>query len=216
MIVEQMYAHGITQGAITAAQGGKFQHGFFSAAFSAGAETYTGEIKFKAGKVLASSVVGGTASVLGGGKFANGAITGAYVMLSNEMSHQKQNKSNSEFDIDAAVKYLDDNAQAKSTGACAAYVRKALEAGGIDTSTRPNYAKDYGSYLEDWGFEQVTTADYIKGDVAVFQNYEGGSTAGHIQMYNGSKWVSDFTQSDFWAGPGYRKNQPSYQIFRWK
>jgi hypothetical protein len=39
------------------------------------------------GKVLASSIVGGTASVLGGGKFANGAITGAYVMLFNHMRH---------------------------------------------------------------------------------------------------------------------------------
>ena len=76
-----MYAHGITQGAITAAQGGKFQHGFFSAAFSAGAEGFTSKINSNAGKVAASSVVGGTASALGGGKFANGAITGAYVML---------------------------------------------------------------------------------------------------------------------------------------
>ena len=44
-----------------------------------------------AGKVLASSVVGGTASVLGGGKFANGAVTGSFVMLFNHMSHPKRN-----------------------------------------------------------------------------------------------------------------------------
>jgi len=92
-LLGKMYTHGITQGAITAAQGGKFQHGFFAAAFSAGAETYTGEIKFKAGKVLASSVVGSTASVLGGGKFANGAITGAYVMLFNFMQHPEDGDS---------------------------------------------------------------------------------------------------------------------------
>ena len=82
-----MYAHGISQGAITAAQGGKFQHGFMSAAFSSAAGHYTNEMKFNAGKVLASSIVGGTASVIGGGKFANGAITGAYVMLFNHMRH---------------------------------------------------------------------------------------------------------------------------------
>ena len=40
------------------------------------------------------------------------------------------------------------------------------------------------------GFEPINTNDYIKGDVAVFQNYEGGSEAGHIQMYNGERWVS--------------------------
>ena len=32
-------------------------------------------------------------SSLGGGKFANGAITGAYVMLFNEMMHQKKEKA---------------------------------------------------------------------------------------------------------------------------
>jgi len=96
-LLGKMYAHGITQGALTAAQGGKFQHGFFAAAFSAGAETYTGEIKFKAGKVLASSVVGGTASVLGGGKFANGAITGAYVMLFNFMQHPDEPQKKGRF-----------------------------------------------------------------------------------------------------------------------
>ena len=80
----------ISQGALTAAQGGKFQHGFFSAALSAGlAPGIMDKINTKGGRVLASSVVGGTASAIGGGKFANGAITGAYVMLFNEMKHPK-------------------------------------------------------------------------------------------------------------------------------
>ena len=39
------------------------------------------------GRVVASSIVGGTASALDGGKFANGAITGAYVMLFNHNMH---------------------------------------------------------------------------------------------------------------------------------
>ena len=100
-----MYAQGITQGAIIAAQGGKFQHGFFAAAFSAGAEKYTGKINSNIGKVAASSVVGGTASVLGGGKFANGAITGAYVMLFNEMRHpddEKPKKGNKSSTVEVA------------------------------------------------------------------------------------------------------------------
>ena len=92
-IVGKMLAHGTTQGALTAAQGGKFQHGFFAAAFSAGTERYTGKINSNAGKVAASSIVGGTASVLGGGKFANGAITGAYVMLFNFMQHPDKEKA---------------------------------------------------------------------------------------------------------------------------
>ena len=35
-IVGKMLTHGVSQGAVTAAQGGKFQHGFFAAAFTAG------------------------------------------------------------------------------------------------------------------------------------------------------------------------------------
>jgi hypothetical protein len=47
-------------------------------------------------KVSMSAVIGGTAEKLGGGKFANGAVTGAYVMMFNHLStqHQSQKHSN--------------------------------------------------------------------------------------------------------------------------
>ena len=38
-------------------------------------------------KVASSAALGGTISEIGGGKFANGAITGAYTMLYNELQH---------------------------------------------------------------------------------------------------------------------------------
>jgi hypothetical protein len=38
------------------------------------------------GGTVSAAVVGGTASVLGGGKFANGAVTGAYTMLFNHLA----------------------------------------------------------------------------------------------------------------------------------
>ena len=38
-------------------------------------------------KVASSAVLGGTISEIGGGKFANGAVTGAYSMLYNEIMH---------------------------------------------------------------------------------------------------------------------------------
>jgi ABC-type xylose transport system permease subunit len=34
-------------------------------------------------QIVTSAVIGGTAEKLGGGKFANGAVTGAYVMMFN-------------------------------------------------------------------------------------------------------------------------------------
>ena len=39
-------------------------------------------------KVASSAVLGGTISEIGGGKFANGAVAGAYSMLFNELAHR--------------------------------------------------------------------------------------------------------------------------------
>ncbi|MDR0969400.1 MAG: DUF5675 family protein [Lentimicrobiaceae bacterium] len=44
-------------------------------------------------QVAMSAVLGGTAEALGGGKFANGAITGAFVMLFNHLQHAVDNKN---------------------------------------------------------------------------------------------------------------------------
>lgn len=114
---------------------------------------------------------------------------------------------------------MNSNALDKSSGRCAYYVRLALEAGGISTNPHPVSAKDYGSYLAKWGFKTASPNSYapVKGDIGVIQPYSGGSTHGHIQMYNGKNWVSDFIQKvDFWPGGGYRTNQPSFQIYRWE
>jgi hypothetical protein len=124
-----------------------------------------------------------------------------------------------DFDIDAAVAYLDANAASTWKSKCATYVREALEHGGLDCSDRPKsrYAKDWDSYMPKKGFDIVDKTDYkpVKGDIAVFQNYEGGHVAGHIQMYNGSKWVSDCVQPRFWPHRNAEKN-PNYNIFRWR
>jgi hypothetical protein len=40
---------------------------------------------------------------------------------------------------------------------------------------------------------------------------------GHIQMWDGKKWGSDFEQpaDDFWPGKSYRANKPCYSFFRY-
>ena len=90
-------------GGITAdLQGGKFGHGFASAGFSAALKFYINDIggnqsansaianrdlvmlkTYKAARVFAAAAVGGTASVISGGKFANGAMSGAFAQLYN-------------------------------------------------------------------------------------------------------------------------------------
>jgi hypothetical protein len=121
------------------------------------------------------------------------------------------------FDINKAVAHLVANKAEGPTSHCARYVRQALQAGGIDTSAAPVSAKDYGPFLSNAGFVGVSGADYktTKGDVAVLQPHAGGSAHGHVAMYDGAHWVSDFQQRDMWGGPGYRKHQPPYVIYRY-
>ena len=75
--------HGLTRGLIAQAQGGTFKSGFVSgftsSAFSVGNRGYGGFT----GRTAIMAVVGGTASKLGGGKFSNGAVSGAFVHMFN-------------------------------------------------------------------------------------------------------------------------------------
>lgn len=133
------------------------------------------------------------------------------------------------YSIDNAVNWLDDNAHSSwkdAKGKCANYIRWSLEAGfglkkDIFLGKTPVSARSYGPFLESKGFQSVNTTGYLKGDIAVIQGYSGGTSDangipyGHIQMYNGSIWISDFKQRDFWPGGGYRTNQPSSVIYRW-
>jgi hypothetical protein len=126
------------------------------------------------------------------------------------------------YDIDKAVSCLNANGnRTNSLHLCATYVRKAILAGGIDINPRPVPAKDYGPYLLKYNFTKVDVSGFagynpLKGDISVIQSYPGGSKYGHITMFNGSQWVSDFIQTDMWSGNGYRTNQPGFEIFRWE
>jgi hypothetical protein len=88
--------HGVVGGASNAAMGGKFQDGFISAAVSAAAAdagafrriqgTGAGAV---ASRTALAGIIGGTASALGGGKFANGAWTSAFQHLLNAESSRQ-------------------------------------------------------------------------------------------------------------------------------
>ena len=107
--------------------------------------------------------------------------------------------------------------KSKKDKECAKYVRLALEAGGIDTAGHPEHAKDYGDFLKKIGFHEVSKEGYSpqKGDIRVWQNYPGGNISGHIHMYDGSQWVSDFFEpNNHGPGPRYRKYN-NYKIY-WK
>ena len=143
----------------------------------------------------------------------------AAVKIEDPLKEQGLNLPN--FDINKAVETLNNNAYPHyvkgKCGYCARAVRIAIAAGGINTDKRPGSAKDYEPYMDNWGFQRISQTNYtpVLGDVRVIQSYPGGSRHGHINMYNGTKWVSDFVENGFWPGPGYRKHEPSFTIFRW-
>jgi RHS repeat-associated protein len=86
-------AHGTVQGAIRASQGGRFEHGFFAGAVSSLSVSMSQSGLNPGVSILVGTTLGGTAEALSGGKFANGAITGAFVVLFNHL-HNKPGKIN--------------------------------------------------------------------------------------------------------------------------
>ena len=85
-----------------------------------------------------------------------------------------------------------------STGYCARRVREALEAGGykLPANMPRSSAYMYKDILPQMGFKEISpSSQFQKGDVMVFDNNRS-HPHGHIQIYNGSQWVSDFKQNN--------------------
>lgn len=122
------------------------------------------------------------------------------------------------YDIDKAVAHLDANAQSKSSGDCAKFVRKAINAGGITNIWGHAHAYYDSDQLVNYGFTKlgnnIDNIELKKGDIAAFASVTGHKY-GHIAMYNGTQWVSDFRQNSFWVATAYSKEK-KYSIYRWE
>jgi hypothetical protein len=89
-------AHGTAGGVAEEVQGGQFRHGFYAGFAGSAAGSIIGQTslqEMKGGKGVAvrttiAATAGGTASALGGGKFANGAVTAAFQHLFNAEAHR--------------------------------------------------------------------------------------------------------------------------------
>ena len=103
------------------------------------------------------------------------------------------------------------------------YTADAIEAGGL-TLVRPVAAKDFGAALKTAAFLELPVSayrlGYRAGDVAVIQPYAGGNPNGHMAMFDGKAWYSDFKQNsiscpaDPYPGPGYRQASPPFKVYR--
>ena len=110
---------------------------------------------------------------------------------------------------------------------CAEFTRKAIEAGfGGAPIPHTSSAKDYGPILIDEGFVSLgqIPGGYLAGDVAVIEGLprksaDGRSSAdGHMCMFDGNEWISDFHQGlgadNLYPGPNYKILRPPYVVCR--
>ena len=114
-----------------------------------------------------------------------------------------------QFNVADAIARLTSAARPSSIGSCAMYVRLAMEAGGLNTSTRPDWAWKYIQWLPSQGWGLVakcsTKQEQLNfvpkpGDIAVYQKPGyGTSKPGHICMWSGTKWISDFVQNSMFV-----------------
>jgi hypothetical protein len=125
------------------------------------------------------------------------------------------------WNIGNAVSALRENAEAGSVGKCAHYTADAIEAGGVALGPRPISAKDFGPILSMAGFAELLSGpqQFKAGDVAVVQPC-AGHPHGHMAMFDGSGWYSDFRQNSFscppdpYPGKDYRLASPPYKVYR--
>gem|GEM_PF-2300690 len=87
-VIEKTAKHAFSNAWLNGITGGNMKHGFISGGLnSLGNQLIDLKVHKSGGKIIAAAVVGGALDEIGGGKFANGAVTGAYQMMFNEMMH---------------------------------------------------------------------------------------------------------------------------------
>jgi len=190
-------AHGMVGGISSVLSGGKFGHGFAAAGFTQAASEIGGEKLFvegadslpdRAANAIKAAVIGGSASVLSGGKFGNGAITGAFSRLLND-DQVASRKEISNGKLDPKLKEAFDKAWEQSN------------ADAVD----PNLRREIGGFI---GIEE-------DGTVGV-RFWKPGSTAqikvpmlDKTKMYEGLRVTGEFHTHPK-PHPGYQSFSPDY------
>ena len=111
-------------------------------------------------------------------------------------------------DVQKAVNYALAHAHASSTGKCATYVKNALAAGGIpyvscnasdckqEAFIRDDCYKLYDSKPGEYGVRGNGMNDKMeRGDIVIIDSFNSHKY-GHIAIWTGKNWVSDFKQNN--------------------
>lgn len=123
--------------------------------------------------------------------------------VQTQVGRKANHSLNNRWDPVKAAAYLSDPANGwageNSKGRCAKAVRLAINAGHTHTPNNPISAAHYKDYLHILGFVQVSLKDYSPkvGDIAVFPAILGTKHIhGHIEMFTGERWQSDYLQKE--------------------
>ena len=120
--------------------------------------------------------------------------------LTSRLSYEKQQQSSSILNSNSAPAIAAAQASrvalSRSSGYCARYVRKALQTAGYEFTPNPS-AYQYASRgtLSSAGFSKISNNMQPQvGDVVVYDR-SSKHPHGHIQIFDGADWVSDFRQN---------------------
>jgi hypothetical protein len=164
---------------------------------------------------------GGTPTPTGGAQSASGGTpTGTSPGSSSTPPSYIPQGSQTEYKGDKstmehAADYATSKAGGSSIGYCARYVANALQAVGFKFTRQGSaYMYHTNGILKNLGFGLVSVGQQgytpQKGDVCVINRFMGSKNHphGHICIYNGTQWVSDFRQRK--ASP-YKYDNPGEQ-----
>lgn len=95
---------------------------------------------------------------------------------------------------------------------------------GLGEYAGTEYAKNFGPKLEQYGYKCIYSGNSATcpsgytpqlGDTRVWESHpEQKEPAGHIDWWNGTNWVSDFKENNWYPGKRYKKYKVSYKIYR--
>jgi len=152
-------AHGVVGGAFAEIRGGSFKSGFLAAGFSSAAAPLGPQGTWSGAAFNAA--VGGVGSVLGGGKFADGAVTGAFTFLFNHALEPKL-PNFSKMTSEAKAAWLRENAP-----------RLGIEIpDGVEIEVVDGYSDQYGNPCTDrlcgWTLDVPVYGYYLNGVIRLF------------------------------------------------
>jgi RHS repeat-associated protein len=228
--VGQAVAQGAAGGVVSVAEGGDFGSGFLAAGVGSLGGSLTSEIEghssnqFNAGALAVSTVAGGLGSVLGGGKFENGAMSGAFAYVAayaaSNISASESSATNSNLalqaDGDGSLAETNDSGnqpygQVGSSNAGKMILADNTYGGGGQDACSTGFQRciDTGNRLHDLGYQTESHELYLGCRQTVAMCYNNESTTQSNPFIDGIKTY--FPPNKAQNGGGYVSHEKGFQ-----